>query len=125
MEFLKELIVDVPDFPKPGIIFKDITPLLNDFRGFQDAVMAMRNKLDFMERNPDKIVGLEARGFFFAPVLAIEFECGFVPIRKSVGTKPKLPRQVFSAEYDLEYGKGLIDIHKDAIKKRRERGDRG
>lgn len=103
-------IRDVPDFPKPGIVFKDITPLL------QDVVLSKKITLAFAEfwssRNIDVIVGIESRGFIWGNSLAQEMNIPFVPIRK----KGKLPADTYSFKYDLEYGSAEVEIHKDAIK---------
>jgi adenine phosphoribosyltransferase len=104
-----KLIRDVPDFPSPGIVFRDITPLLASPEGFQDAVREMA--APFRGERPHKILGIEARGFMFGAALAREFEVGFVPARKP----GKLPRQTFRVSYGLEYGKDSLEIHSDAI----------
>lgn len=106
---LKEIIRDVPDFPKAGILFKDITPLLAD----ADALRATIEQLARPYRNGavDLVVGIESRGFIFGTALARELGVGFVPIRKP----GKLPADAISAEYELEYGTDKIEIHTDAI----------
>ena len=106
---LKEIIRDVPDFPKAGILFKDITPLLAD----ADALRASIEQLAQPYRNGavDLVVGIESRGFIFGTALARELGVGFVPIRKP----GKLPAEAISAEYELEYGTDRIEIHTDAI----------
>ena len=111
---LDKYIRHIDDFPKPGIGFKDITPLLNDFDARSECLNILQNSV--MNIKPDKIVGIESRGFFFGMLLAQQFECGFVPIRK----KNKLPYSTFSATYDLEYGSDELQMHTDAIQK----GDR-
>lgn len=115
MKFLDKIIA-VKDFPKKGVIFRDITPILQDFGDLQDMAMALSNlawNWDRDEYQPkiSKIVGIEARGFIFGPIVALSCEAGFVPVRKS----GKLPRQVWSAEAKLEYGEVILDIHKDSI----------
>ncbi len=106
---LKRIIRDVPDFPKAGILFKDITPLLGD----ADALRATIEQLARPYRNGavDLVVGIESRGFIFGTALARELGVGFVPIRKP----GKLPADAISAEYELEYGTDKIEIHTDAI----------
>ncbi|KYD11208.1 MAG: adenine phosphoribosyltransferase [Caldibacillus debilis] len=106
---LKKYIAIVPDWPKPGIQFKDITPLMNDGKAFRYAteqiVQYARNK------KIDIVVGPEARGFIIGCPVAYELGVGFAPVRK----EGKLPRETIKVEYDLEYGKGVLTIHKDAI----------
>lgn len=99
----------VEDFPKKGISFFDITTVLNDAEAFQKLFDALLEKATKLQ--PDVIVGLEARGYFFAPMLALALKLPFVPIRK----KGKLPFHTFAASYDLEYGSETIEIHTDAI----------
>lgn len=111
---LKSFIRDIEDFPKKGIVFKDITPLLKDPQAFNYATKALLDLIDTKEIN--KVVGMESRGFFFAPLLASKLKCGFVPIRK-VG---KLPAKTIQETYALEYGEDVLEIHEDAIQK----GDR-
>lgn len=108
---LEDYIRDVVDFPKEGIIFKDITPLLKDHNAFakaEEILIQLAPKSDI-----DVVVGIESRGFFFGPILAKELEAGFVPVRKP----NKLPSKTISQEYALEYGTDLLEIHADAIKK--------
>jgi adenine phosphoribosyltransferase len=106
---LKQLIREVPDFPKPGINFYDITTLLKDKHGFAETVDSLSHHY---RRNPiDVVVGIEARGYFFAPALALALGAGFVPVRKP----KKLPSMVRSVEYALEYGTDQLEIHSDAI----------
>ncbi len=114
MKKLEEYIRDVPDFPKKGIIFKDITTLLKDKEGLKRAVDELYKVVKNMEI--DKVVGVESRGFIFSPILAYKLEAGFVPVRKP----GKLPAEVISESYELEYGTDTLEIHKDAI----EKGDR-
>lgn len=99
----------MPDFPKKGVIFKDITPLLKDNKGFKKAIDALAKIFKKMEI--DKILSMESRGFIFGSALAYKLECGFVPVRK----KGKLPWKTRSVTYDLEYGKDSLEIHLDAI----------
>ena len=109
-ESLTALIRDIPDFPKPGIRFKDITPLLSDPSGLSLAVELMANP--WRDDRPDLVVGAESRGFIFGTALAQSLSCGFVPVRKP----GKLPYETVSVEYELEYGKDTLEMHKDAIK---------
>ncbi len=106
---LKSLIREVPDFPKPGINFFDITTLLKDAAGLKATLDGLRD--GFGGRPIDKVVGIEARGFFFAPAVAYALGAGFVPVRKP----KKLPSTVESVEYALEYGTDKLEIHSDAI----------
>lgn len=106
---IAERIRDVPDYPKPGIVFKDITPLLADHTAFAavvDAVVA-----HYGRGTVDKVVGIEARGFILAAPIAYHFGAGFVPVRK----KGKLPAATFEENYDLEYGTETIEVHQDAF----------
>jgi len=106
---IQTYIRDIKDFPKEGIIFKDITPLLNSVEARKEVITR------FVEHLPntkiDKVIGVESRGFFFGILLAQELGAGFVPVRK----KGKLPFETFSASYDLEYGTDTLEIHTDAI----------
>lgn len=108
---LKALVRDIPDFPKPGIVFKDITPLLESPEAFNEVVPALWEPWE--GEVVDKVVGVEARGFIFAAPVALHCGAGFVPIRKP----GKLPAEVETEEYELEYGTDLIEIHRDAIAK--------
>lgn len=108
-ESLRALIREVPDFPTPGVSFKDVTPLLLDHVAFSTVVDAM--VMRFGRGTVDKVVGIEARGFIFAAPVAYHFGAGFVPARKA----GKLPAAVNSATYDLEYGTETLQIHADAI----------
>ena len=108
-EWLKEHIRDIPDFPKEGIVFKDITPLLADKKAFAYTIDAIAHYYDRDEI--DKVLGIEARGFMVAAPLAYRFTAGLIPVRK----KGKLPWQVESEEYQLEYGYDHLEIHSDAI----------
>ena len=107
---LAAFLRDVPDFPKPGILFKDITPLLADPAGLAMAVEMMANP--FRNDRVDLVVGAESRGFIFGTALARALNAGFVPIRK----KGKLPGDTISQDYELEYGHDTLEIHRDAIK---------
>lgn len=102
-------IRDIPDFPKPGILFKDITTLLKDGASFKGAVDGLLAKIG--PRPVDVVVGMESRGFIFGAPIAYALGVGFVPVRK-LG---KLPSDVVSVEYDLEYGSATLEMHKDAI----------
>jgi adenine phosphoribosyltransferase len=108
-EWLKEHIRDIPDFPKPGIVFKDITPLLANKKAFSYTIDAIAHHFDRDEI--DKVLGIEARGFMVAAPLAYRFTAGLIPVRK----KGKLPWDVESEEYQLEYGTDHLEMHKDAI----------
>ncbi len=105
---LRALVRDVPDFPSPGILFRDITPLLASPAAFARAIREMAEP--WKAEPPAKILGIEARGFMFGAALARELSVGFVPVRK-IG---KLPRATVSASYGLEYGSGTLEIHRDA-----------
>ena len=106
---LRALIRDVPDFPQPGILFRDVTPLLKDAAAFNAALDAMQAYV--AARRTDAIVGIESRGFLFGTPLAARLGLPFVPIRKP----GKLPAAHMSIEYALEYGEGQLDIHSDAL----------
>jgi adenine phosphoribosyltransferase len=108
---LKSLIREIPDFPKPGILFYDITTLLKDAKGLRAVIDQITEH--FRGRSIDNVIGIEARGFIFAPALAYHLGAGFVPVRKP----KKLPSEVESYSYDLEYGKDTLEIHKDAVGK--------
>jgi adenine phosphoribosyltransferase len=109
-----QLIRDIPDFPQPGILFRDITPVLGSGPAFQEVVHRFAEWAK--SRSPDLIVGIEARGFIFGAPVAVALGLGFVPVRK-VG---KLPFQTMRQEYSLEYGANAVEVHQDAI----ERGQR-
>ena len=109
MDDLKKLVRTVPDFPKPGILFYDITTLLKDKTGFAKLIDALAGH--YIERKVDLVLGIEARGFIFGPALAYRLNAGFVPVRKP----GKLPAAVERVTYDLEYGSDALEIHKDAI----------
>ena len=106
---LKNYIRDIADFPKPGIVFKDITPLLNEPKAVEACLNALLESLN--GRKIDKVVGVESRGFFFATLLAQQLQAGFVPVRKP----NKLPFETITATYALEYGTDTLEVHKDAI----------
>lgn len=106
---LKSLIRDIPDFPKPGIMFRDITTLLRDSQGLRYCIDTMAAQVSDLQ--PQYIVGMESRGFIFGSALAYQLEVGFVPVRKP----GKLPAAVHTAEYDLEYGTDKLQIHQDAL----------
>jgi adenine phosphoribosyltransferase len=105
---LKSLIRDIPDFPKPGILFRDITTLLGNPDGFRYSIDAMAER--FSHTQVDYVVGMESRGFLFGAPLAYKLHAGFIPVRKP----GKLPAAVHSVEYDLEYGTDRLEIHQDA-----------
>lgn len=107
---LEDYIRDIKDFPKEGIVFKDLTPLLGSKEAFAKAEEALYNLIP--ATNIDVVVGIEARGFFFGPLLAKRLNAGFVPVRKP----NKLPGKTISQEYALEYGTDRLEIHADAIK---------
>ena len=107
--WLKDYIRDIPDFPKPGVTFKDITPLLADAAAFARAVDALCDS--FAPLRVDKVLGIEARGFIVAAPVAYRLGAGFVPVRKG----GKLPWQVEKQEYALEYGTDRLEIHRDAV----------
>jgi len=110
MDHLKELIREVPDYPKPGILFYDLTTLLQNPIGFHSLVDELCDH--YAGKKVDAVIGIEARGFILAPALAYRLEAGFVPVRKP----KKLPSQTVSVTYQLEYGSDTLEIHKDAIK---------
>jgi len=108
-EPLKRLIRSVPDFPKPGILFYDITTVLKDKSGFAQLIDAFAAY--YIDKKVDLVLGIEARGFIFGPALAYRLNAGFVPVRKP----GKLPAETLKVRYDLEYGSDSLEIHKDAI----------
>jgi len=110
-EPLKKLIREVPDFPKKGILFYDITTLLKDKTGFATLIDALSEH--YLEKKIDLVLGMEARGFIFAPALAYRLNAGFVPVRKP----GKLPAATVKYDYALEYGTNTLEVHRDAIKK--------
>lgn len=107
---LADLIHEVPDYPKPGVLFKDITPLLADARALEQAVVAMARP--FARSGIELVAGIESRGFIFGMGVARELGAGFVPVRKS----GKLPRTTLRREYALEYGSDAVEVHVDAIR---------
>ena len=109
MNDLKTMIREVPDFPKPGINFYDITTLLKDPTGLKRILDALAER--YKDSKIDTVVGIEARGFFFAPALAYSLGAGFVPVRKP----GKLPHKTRTLEYALEYGTDILEMHEDAI----------
>jgi adenine phosphoribosyltransferase len=110
-ESLKKLIREVPDFPKPGILFYDITTLLKDRLGFARLIDALTEQ--YLNKDIDLVLGIEARGFIFGPALAYRLNAGFIPVRKP----RKLPAETVKWTYELEYGSDTLEIHKDAIQR--------
>ncbi|HEV2733055.1 MAG TPA: adenine phosphoribosyltransferase [Terriglobales bacterium] len=110
-EPLKKLIREIPDFPKKGILFYDITTLLKDKLGFATLIDALAEY--YLPKKVDLILGMEARGFIFGPALAYRLNAGFVPVRKP----GKLPAETARVEYELEYGSNVLEVHKDAVQK--------
>jgi adenine phosphoribosyltransferase len=110
MDDLRKLIREIPDYPKPGILFYDLTTLLKDKKGFHELVDRLCNH--YAGRAVDVVVGIEARGFILAPALAYRLGAGFVPVRKP----KKLPGKATQVSYDLEYGTDCLEIHEDAIR---------
>ena len=110
MKKLEDYVVSIPDYPEPGIIFRDVTTILQDADGLHLAVDSIRNMLKDVDY--DVVVGPESRGFIFGVPVAYAEHKGFVPVRK----KGKLPRETVSVSYDLEYGSAEIEMHKDSIK---------
>lgn len=108
---IENYIRDIQDFPKPGIVFKDITPLLSNHEATEACLQLLIN--DLKEKKIDKVVGVESRGFFFGMLLAQKLNAGFIPVRKP----RKLPFETISASYELEYGTDNLEIHIDAIQK--------
>ncbi len=106
---IKALVRDIPDFPQPGILFRDITTLLQDAAGFKASIDALVEKTAHLK--PDYIVGMESRGFLFGTPMAYQMNAGFVPVRKP----GKLPHTTYSVEYALEYGTDRLEIHQDAF----------
>lgn len=111
MKKLESYIREIPDFPKAGVNFKDITPLLQDPEALRETVFQLAQLIGDM--HIDKVVGIESRGFLFGTLLAERLHAGFVPVRKP----GKLPYKTYAEVYDLEYGKDTLEIHQDAIKK--------
>lgn len=114
MEELKKQIREVPDFPRPGILFYDVTTLLKQNHGLRTVVDILTER--YKGRKISKVLGIESRGFILGPPLAYNIDAGFVPVRKP----GKLPAETLHLSYDLEYGKDALEIHKDAI----EQGER-
>jgi adenine phosphoribosyltransferase len=112
-EGLKKLIREVPDFPKKGILFYDITTLLKDKLGFARLIDALSEHYIGAGKEIDLVLGMEARGFIFGPALAYRLNAGFVPVRKP----GKLPAETVKISYELEYGSNALEVHRDAIKK--------
>lgn len=108
---LKSFIRDIPNFPKPGIVFKDITPLLKDGQAFNAACQAIAEP--FLNGKIDHVIGIESRGFILSPLVAYQLKAGFIPVRK----KGKLPARVERISYALEYGEDHLEIHTDAVGK--------
>jgi adenine phosphoribosyltransferase len=110
MKSIENLIRTIPDYPKPGIMFRDVTTLLADAKGLRKAIKSMSEPFEALK--VDAVAGIEARGFILGGAIADRLECGFIPIRK----KGKLPGKTIGQEYALEYGVDCIEIHDDAIK---------
>lgn len=108
---LKKYVADIPEFPEPGVLFRDVTPLLADKEAYKESVRLLAEYAK--DKDVDVVVGPEARGFLFGCPVAMELNAGFVPVRKP----GKLPREVISKSYDLEYGSNEIQMHSDSIKK--------
>ncbi|MGB3694831.1 MAG: adenine phosphoribosyltransferase [Spirulinaceae cyanobacterium] len=108
---LKSLIRNIPDFPKPGIVFRDITTVLNNPEGLRYCIDALVHKINEAGLKPDYIIGMESRGFIFGPPLAYQLGIGFIPVRKP----GKLPAAVHRVEYELEYGSDTLEMHQDAF----------
>ncbi|MBT0587497.1 adenine phosphoribosyltransferase [Alteromonas oceanisediminis] len=109
-DYIKSVVKTIPDYPKPGIQFRDVTSVLEDHTAFSSCIALMVEQ--FKPLNFDKVAGTEARGFLFGAPLAIELGIGFIPVRKP----GKLPREVISESYELEYGIDTLEIHQDAVK---------
>jgi adenine phosphoribosyltransferase len=109
VKHLRDLIRSIPDYPKPGILFRDITPLLGDARGFRDTIDALTAR--YQESRIVRVAGIEARGFILGGALARQLGCGFVPIRK----RGKLPARCVGQDYELEYGTDRLEMHADAV----------
>jgi adenine phosphoribosyltransferase len=108
---LKSLIRDIPDFPKPGILFRDITTLLRDPEGLRYTIDFLSQKCIESELKVDYVVGMESRGFIFGAPVAYKLGAGFIPVRK----RGKLPAAVHAVEYELEYGTDILEVHQDAL----------
>jgi adenine phosphoribosyltransferase len=111
IEQIEAAVRDIRDFPEPGIIFKDITPILGSVELFREVIDLMCK--DYLDDSPDYIVGIDSRGFIFGSAMAYKLGCGFVPVRK----KGKLPYTTYEASYALEYGSATVEIHTDALEK--------
>ena len=109
IEVLRQAIRTIPDFPKPGIQFKDITPILCDMSLLRMAVEQLA--LPFKSKHITKVIGVESRGFVMAPMIALELGAGFVPVRK----EGRLPHETYSVSYKLEYGSDAVEIHTDSV----------
>lgn len=109
-DWLKSIIRDIPDFPQPGILFRDITPLLSNARALQVALEGLAEP--FRDAGIEQVVGVESRGFIFGAPLALLLKAGFVPVRKF----GKLPSETIHVEYALEYGSNIVEVHIDAIR---------
>lgn len=109
MELLRQLVRAIPDFPKPGILYRDITPVLEDANGLREAVAALAQP--FRDETIDRVLGMESRGFIFGAAVALELGAGFVAARKP----GKLPYNTVSAKYELEYGTDELEVHTDSI----------
>jgi adenine phosphoribosyltransferase len=108
-ESMQDLIRSIPDYPNPGVTFRDITPLLGDGPAFNEAITKIAER--FVDANVQRVIGVEARGFILGAPIAVALGAGFVPVRKA----GKLPWAVVREEYDLEYGSDKLEIHRDAI----------
>jgi adenine phosphoribosyltransferase len=113
LDLLSGLVVDVPDFPEPGVLFKDITPVLDDHTAFTAVVQALADAGRDASGDTvvDKVLGMESRGFILAAPVALALGAGFVPVRKA----GKLPRETHAVTYDLEYGSATLELHRDAL----------
>ena len=109
MSSIKDLIRTIPDFPIEGIMFRDVTTLFDDAKGFQECIDRLAEP--YKKANVDKVIGLEARGFIIGGAIAKELECSFIPIRKA----GKLPSKTIAQDYELEYGEATLEIHEDAL----------
>lgn len=110
MRHLRDLIRSIPDYPKPGILFRDITPLLGDAQGFRDTIDGLATR--YQDSRITRVAGIEARGFIIGGALARQLGCGFVPIRK----RGKLPARCVGQDYELEYGTDRLEMHADAVR---------
>lgn len=107
---LRPFVRDIPDYPKPGILFRDLTPLFGDPGALRDAVRALADP--FRERGVERVIGIESRGFILGAPVALELGAGFVPVRKA----GKLPSETIAETYELEYGTDTVEIHSDALR---------